>query len=428
MKRLVVLLFVLTLLPIFNYAQNGWNWVSTPVDSTRRHIWDVHFFSSDTGWILSHADVGFGTHQLQAFTFDGGVEWDTIVFQSGPQSQSFDFWNRSLSICFDGAVLRTEDGWETWTKPFVDTIGFAGVGKFASANYVYAGGLNTIIKSTDSGITWEYIQPLGLEFGRISDISIIDTNIIYAICSDKLLKTEDGGLNWIEIALPDLTVRYWQVKFLTENYGWITGEFRTIYLTTDGGVNWIDQSPPVDYDAFRQFDALDELTAAAASSAGAIFWTTNGGATWVEQVQKEIYSLIMDIQIVTDSVAYAVGWYGTMLKTTTGGVTWIEEVNDLGIPSEYELKQNYPNPFNPATSIQYTIESKQYVQLRVYDILGNEIATLVNEEKPAGTYEVKFNASLSVNSGSRPAISSGVYYYQFQVGNYIETKKMILIK
>ena len=419
MKRLIVFLFVFTFLQITNYSQNGWHWVSTPVDSTRRHIFDVHFFSPDTGWILSHADVGFGTHQMLAFTFVGGTEWDTIVFPLGPQSKAIDFWNPSLSICFDGAILRTEDGWKTWIKPFVDTIGFAGVGKFASADYVYAGGLNTIIKSTDSGLTWAYIQPQGLEFGRISDISVIDTNIVYAISSENLLKTEDGGINWQEMALPDLSVRYWQVKFLTENYGWITGEFRTIYLTTDGGKSWINQSPPVDYDAFSQFDALDELTAAAASSAGAIFWTTDGGVTWVEQVPKEIYSLIMDIQIVTDSVAYAVGWYGTMLKTTTGGITWIEEEKDSEIPVDYELEQNYPNPFNPSTTIKFQLPKDGIVTLRVYDILGNEVTTLINEKKVPGRYEVNFNPS---------QLASGVYVYKLQAGEFTSSKKMILIK
>jgi len=93
-------------------------------------------------------------------------------------------------------------------------------------------------------------------------------------------------------------------------------------------------------------------------------------------------------------------------------------------PSEFALEQNYPNPFNPSTSIQYTIGSKQFVQLKVYDVLGNEIATLVNEEKPAGSYVVEFN----VAQDSRPAIASGIYFYKLQAGRFVETKKMILIK
>ena len=92
-------------------------------------------------------------------------------------------------------------------------------------------------------------------------------------------------------------------------------------------------------------------------------------------------------------------------------------------PKEFKLEQNYPNPFNPTTKIRYTIpdvgsELAQTV-IKVYDILGNEVATLVNEEKEPGYYEVEFNAE---------QLSSGIYFYRLQVGNYTQTKKMILLR
>jgi hypothetical protein len=116
----------------------------------------------------------------------------------------------------------------------------------------------------------------------------------------------------------------------------------------------------------------------------------------------------------------------------TDGVAWrstgaVNVENEDQIPTEYSLSQNYPNPFNPSTSIKYAVGNKQFVQLKVYDVLGNEVATLVNEEKPAGSYEVNFNAS---------RLSSGVYFYRLHTGDpsassgqgFVETKKMILIK
>lgn len=98
------------------------------------------------------------------------------------------------------------------------------------------------------------------------------------------------------------------------------------------------------------------------------------------------------------------------------------------IPKAFSLSQNYPNPFNPSTKIKFEIPDQvrndsRLVTLKVYDILGNEIVTLVNEEKQAGTYEVEFDAS----SGIRNLVS-GIYFYQLKAGNYIETKKMILLK
>ena len=88
-------------------------------------------------------------------------------------------------------------------------------------------------------------------------------------------------------------------------------------------------------------------------------------------------------------------------------------------PTSFELSQNYPNPFNPSTSIQYSIIGKQFVQLKVYDELGNEVKTLVNEEKNVGTYNVIWNAD---------NLPSGIYYYRLQTDNFNDTKKMLLLK
>ena len=85
----------------------------------------------------------------------------------------------------------------------------------------------------------------------------------------------------------------------------------------------------------------------------------------------------------------------------------------------YELFDNYPNPFNPTTTIRFTISDLRFTILKIYDVLGSEITTLVNEEKPAGEYEVDWNA------GELP---SGIYFYQLKSGSFIETKKMILLK
>ncbi|HMN17995.1 MAG TPA: T9SS type A sorting domain-containing protein [Ignavibacteriaceae bacterium] len=89
------------------------------------------------------------------------------------------------------------------------------------------------------------------------------------------------------------------------------------------------------------------------------------------------------------------------------------------MPKRFSLNQNFPNPFNPATSIQYAIANKQFVRLKVYDILGKEITTLVNENKEAGNYSVDFNAA---------ELPSGVYIYQLSTADFTQIKKMILTK
>ncbi|MEE9449431.1 MAG: T9SS type A sorting domain-containing protein, partial [Ignavibacteriaceae bacterium] len=91
----------------------------------------------------------------------------------------------------------------------------------------------------------------------------------------------------------------------------------------------------------------------------------------------------------------------------------------IGIPAKFELHQNYPNPFNPGTTIKYSIPDDGFVKLAVYNVLGEEVAKLVNEEKPAGNYRVKF---------SEIDLASGVYIYRLSTGNYVGIMKMILYK
>lgn len=100
---------------------------------------------------------------------------------------------------------------------------------------------------------------------------------------------------------------------------------------------------------------------------------------------------------------------------------------EIPFVNEFSLSPNYPNPFNPSTLISYRLPVIGFVTLKVFDILGREVATLVNEEKPAGEYEVEFNAA-SLPSRSGSALTSGIYFYQLKAGQYSETKKMVLIR
>ncbi len=110
------------------------------------------------------------------------------------------------------------------------------------------------------------------------------------------------------------------------------------------------------------------------------------------------------------------------LKITPIKATVVE--NEISNVEGFQLYQNYPNPFNPSTKISWQSPIGSWQTLKVYDALGNEVATLLNEYKPAGTYEVEFN----VAQESIPAIASGIYFYQLKSGNFIQTKKMLYLK
>ena len=126
----------------------------------------------------------------------------------------------------------------------------------------------------------------------------------------------------------------------------------------------------------------------------------------------------IQFQLKSDGGLTRDGWYlddiGVFIYTIP-----TEILSDAKPVYKFSLEQNYPNPFNPTTSLQYSVGSLQFVTLKVYDILGNEVAILVNEEKPAGYYEIEFDAS---------NLTSGIYYYRINAGNFSEIKKMILLK
>jgi len=155
-----------------------------------------------------------------------------------------------------------------------------------------------------------------------------------------------------------------------------------------------------------------------------ILRTTDGGENWISQTSgTSQYLRAVSFIDVYNGIIVCQSEYGfsesIILRTTDGGVSFVEE-NELGeIPTYYDLTQNYPNPFNPSTKIIYSVPKSSKVLIKVYDILGNEIETLVNEEKQTGTYEITWYAD---------NLPSGVYFYQLKAGDFIETKKMVLLR
>ena len=103
--------------------------------------------------------------------------------------------------------------------------------------------------------------------------------------------------------------------------------------------------------------------------------------------------------------------------------TGVNQTAEL-VPSSFKLNQNYPNPFNPTTAISYQLSASSHVSLKVYDILGKEIATLVNGQKPAGNYKIVWDGT--DNFGNK--VTSGVYFYRIDTDNFVQTKKMVLMK
>ena len=160
------------------------------------------------------------------------------------------------------------------------------------------------------------------------------------------------------------------------------------------------------------------------NSMGDTLWTkTYGGAS--DDVGSSVQQTSDGGYIIAGyTLSFGAGSYDVYLIKTDGNgvITGTSVSNSSGIPSEYVLKQNYPNPFNPSTTIQYQLPAENWVSLKVYNLFGQEVATLVEGKQEAGYKTVEWNTSRQVG------ISSGVYFYRLRAGSFTETRQPLLVK
>ena len=313
-----------------------------------------------------------------------------------------------------GIILKTIDGGQNWVDQSIATISldYKEI-YFINAEIGWIFGINNLLQTTNGGDSWDLKHTWN--FGTdISCLYFLNENDGWISWYDLLLSTSDGGTTWDSINYPSQS-GLGAVKFINDNIGWAVG--REIYKTTDGGLSWIEQrgySP----DILIHIDILDSNNIWTAGDYGALFYTSDGGTNWHQQ-NCNISGLIINLSFVNKTMGWVVGWHGEILKTTNNGATFINDEKVNKAPTEYLLSQNYPNPFNPNTKIKYSIPKLSFVTIKIFDVLGMEIADIINEEKPAGTYELNWNAA---------NLSSGVYFYSLQAGSFVQTRKMILLK
>jgi hypothetical protein len=320
-----------------------------------------------------------------------------------------------------GDVFKSIDNGMTWDSTTkIDTAQTHIVDMaLYSDNSVLLGTFNYIKQSTDKGITWSTILN-GLPNSIIHNIEVTEEGTVYAISGNKLCKTNHIDSSFVIIrdgifaSSPPIYNR-----IAAGSNGLIffadQGVNQGIYRSSDYGDTWtkINESPIYSLSLFNY-----KYVVAGLSAGQGILFSSNFGNTW-EYFNEGIYSnatIIWSI-IGPNGYLYAAA-NGLGLYKSNSIVTNVNDQIQAEI-SSFSLKQNYPNPFNPVTTIAYTIKELGFVQIRVYDILGKEVSTLVNEEKPAGSYEVEFDAS---------DLSSGIYFYQLKAGEFAATKKLILLK
>jgi photosystem II stability/assembly factor-like uncharacterized protein len=318
-----------------------------------------------------------------------------------------------------------------------------------NSNILYYG-TDYLYRTTNSAGIWTKISPKltdysGARLGTITTIAVAPTNsnVIYVGSDDShIWVSSDNGSTWNEISdgLPIRWVSRVAVDPSNENivYAAFNGlrwkdPQPHVFRSTDKGTAWTDISsnlPDAPVNAFA-VDPIEPNRLYLGNDVG-MYVSYNSGQSWWVLGEGLPTLPIGDIEIHPTTRELVAGTYGRSMYKIDLSLVPTNVESSEPIVSGFYLEQNYPNPFNPSTKIKFTVpnviasetKQSQLVTLKVYDILGNEIATIVNEEKPAGTYEVEF----SVGQDSRPDIASGIYFYKLEASNYVETKKMVLLK
>jgi len=386
------------------------------------------------------------TSSVQQLSDSGFVVCGTYVRKQFPFGYSHHYFLSKYSI----------EGDHLWIKSY-QRYGFddgAVVNKTNDGNLIIGGNTSEgygpkdiwLIKVNSSGnIIWQSVIGNLQENEILTSLeSTIDDGYIITFSSSlndvQMLKTNSNGVViWEKTVGGTLDDRAYTVQQTADN-GYIVAGSTKSFSVGDYDV-WLlrfDNKPPaqltVDSPNGGEFWIIGQTYPVQWSSENIdfvkLFLTTNNGSTWelfAENVPASdsfydfevpiISSFQCKIKIVDESNELIFDESDSVF--TIDYFVLVEDYFGDDIPTKYDLIQNFPNPFNPSTTIYYTIPQLSFVTLKVYDVLGNEVTTLINEEKPAGIYEVEFKGD---------GLTSGIYFYRLTAGKFTTTKKMVILK
>jgi len=382
--------------------------------------------SNNGGETLSKQYVGFPTNSMSftnintgfaayrnklCKTVNAGLSWDTLYRFTPSQPGLF---NKITEVNFTN-----------------ENFGYIVAMDHAASSFT-----NNYYKlTTNGGNTWSNVaqanssgQSSGWHTSSVGNFKMFTSGTGYYINCDAsgsynnstesfhLYKTLNYGSSWTDILVNTPYTKIYSLSFINENTGIALVESNIVVKTTDGGNNWtVLNNAPASVDKLYMIDAMN----AYAIDLIDFYRTTDGGNTWrVQHPDLNITTGFNKISFLNPIIGLIIGRDGIILKTSNGGNVSIGNLNSE-LADKYSLSQNYPNPFNPETKIQFSIPKNGLVKIVVYDMLGREVKELVNEFKQQGSYNVSFNGA---------NISSGIYFYKLITDDFVETKKMILVK
>lgn len=387
-------------------------------------------------------DTMFALGSSTMMSTDKGETW-TVLWQYGfpGKLRAHPKNSKVLYLNYEDQLTGSND----FAVAHIDTGGqviFSGRGipsfalavDYADSHTVYVGVADYLLRTTDGGYDIHDITPPG---GRALDIAIAASNdsILYAACDGGVYKSTTRGDSWIQVFSLGIPVAV-AVNPYNAGIAYVAlysygDNPRGVYKTTDGGSNWRQMNNGLDslqdtnwlFNTIAINPKVPEELYLSASRAG-IYRSTDGGENWQPFSDGiPIPSQVTSIAIDTLNNRLYAGMRWDPLPTQGVYIYDGKPTNVLGQninpAAAFQLCQNYPNPFNGTTIIRFEIPHSSNVSLKVYDLLGREISTLINNNLRRGWYQIPFDAG---------SLASGVYVYRLQAGGFIEIKRMTILK
>ncbi len=396
-------------LGLYRSTDNGLTWLNANKDFFNTHI--------NTLCVNKNRDVFAGSYKAGVFrSTDNGNNWNQInrgLPEANINSLGIGPYGNLVvaSLCF---LYRSTDNGNTWFN--IDSGNFNYYGNnysmiTDSSGYIYVDKDYTIVRTTDNGLSWEAIGTggamLGLNTNGILFTNSWEKNILY--------RYSDSGKRKDALVFSTKGDTVNSIAFNNKGHIFIGTQPGGVYRSTDNGNNWTSVNKGL-INLSVQSLVISPSGEIFAGTQDGVFNSTDNGDSWTEVSLGLTDRNVLSFVISPDGFIYA----GTNANGVFRSINSITKIETSETKAKiFALHQNYPNPFNPTTTIKYSVGSHQFVSLKVFDVLGNEVSTLVNEEKSAGNYSVDFNAS---------HLSSGVYFYTLKAGSFVESKKMIFLK
>ncbi|MCX6162278.1 MAG: SBBP repeat-containing protein [Ignavibacteriae bacterium] len=423
---------------------NQWTQYPTGVPYS---LFAVDFYKNDltpAGNDMVGLAVGQGGTVLR--TTDAGWEW-TLVYQNINIWLNDVKWstaNVAYAAGMGGVIIKTVDAGATWTviraydTPMHTFRGIA-VSQAYDYNFVtFVGYAGTYFETHDAGTT--FIQRTDVTPWTMHSIDYVyvsstnDLNGIIAGTDGYVWNTANHGVNWVvrpELRNSGVYDYLNDVVFASKEIAFICGNNGRIVLTTNHGITWIVK-PSFTSQHLRSIDMIktgppsyDHRTVTVCGDNGLIYTSLDWCNTWTNGSPagetRHFYGVCLNGEhrgTVVGEIGTGVGNVGMMYNSMSNGMVSVNQIGTT-VPSVFTLNQNFPNPFNPTTKISFSLAKSGPVLLTVFDMTGKEVVTLVNTVLSAGNFEYEFDGS---------KLSSGIYFYRIVTNDFVEAKKMSLIK